>query len=647
MWSAKLVPDETGSTETSSTATGTATTSTGATTATAAPIVCPASNGLTPSIASGGTYEITCGTDYGGGDFKSLDVKSFDLCLEACDQNDACQAVSYVAPSCYLKNEVNKGSAAAHVWGAIVKTAAKDAFVFPVIADKALEAGATESVMAEVMTLPSPPLATLGPVSPPGIDMGGLGVLTPEEKTELWFGGSADEMKDDESGAVTVRITVDYKYPSIVLDHSVYIKNVNCASGSLQAKFDNLLAFSHAADTWPAKAPLLFVTSAQSCGNGEQNSFWLAQSVTFDQNANTFSASGKAVQLADIYNQMDIDFGKIELQNSTTNSTASSNEDALSCGKPESPFLDDLPAVACGGSFDKSLDEQLGYYATSGDDEEHVLASAGMDLSENTSAVTKRELAKRGWFSKIVKAVAQKVVQVVKQTVVAVVQHVAQVVVTVAKTAASVAVAVVKATVSVGIALAVNAIQLVKFAVTGNYDNSLTLPIDLTGTSLSKTTPWEGTTGFKFYDYRPEREGKKWKESKINLERVATEFKLLPGEKDPEPGIELCKSPSKLHLCGDCQLIVYRVCRLRCQGQVCCEGLAQRNPSLWSEESAGWCFRQHVRRRLLGCQCVHQVRKDHQKRSVRKGTPWLGDSSHRQSRSSCNSRCPSNIQHRG
>jgi hypothetical protein len=398
-------------------------------------------------------------------------------------------------------------------------------------------------------------------------------------------------MKDDESGAVTVRITVDYKYPSIVLDHSVYIKNVNCASGSLQAKFDNLLAFSHAADTWPAKAPLLFVTSAQSCGNGEQNSFWLAQSVTFDQNANTFSASGKAVQLADIYNQMDIDFGKIELQNSTTNGTASSNEDALSCGKPESPFLDDLPAVACGGSFDKSLDEQLGYYAASGDDEEHVLASAGMAFSDNTSAVAKRELTKRGWFSSIVKAVAQKVVQVVKQTVVAVVQHVAQAVVTIAKTAASVAVAVVKATVSVGIALAVNAVQLVKFAVTGNYDNSLTLPIDLTGTSLSKTTPWEGTTGFKFYDYRPEREGKKWKESKINLDRVATEFKLLPGEKDPEPGIELCKSPSKLHLCGDCQLIVYRVCRLRCQGQVCCEGLAQRNTSLWSEEGAGRCFR--------------------------------------------------------
>ncbi|KAF3006711.1 hypothetical protein E8E13_009234 [Curvularia kusanoi] len=523
VWSAKLIPDGTDSTGPISTVT---------------PITCPASNGQTPSIASGGTYEIACGTDYGGGDFKSLDVESFDLCLKACDDNEACQAVAYVAPSCYLKNVVNPGSAVAYVWGATVKKAAKDAFVFPTIADQPLEAGATESVMAEVMTLPSPPLATLGPVSPPGVDMGGLGVITPEEKTALWFGGSDDAMKDDESGAVTVRITVDYKYPSIVLDHSVYIKNVGCADGSLQAKFDNVIAFSHAADTWPAKAPLLLITSEQSCGNGDQNSFWLAQSVTFDQNANTFSASGKAVQLADIYNQMDIDFGKIELQNSTTNGTVSS-DDALSCGKPDSPFLDDLPAVACGASFDKALDDQLGYYAAGGDDEEHVLASAGIDASANTDVVSKRELAKRGWFSKIVKSVAKAVVQVAKQAVVTVVKQVAQAVVSVAKTAAKVTVAVVKATVKVGIAVAVNYAKLVKFAVTGNYDNSLTLPIDLTGTSLSKTTPWEGTTGFKFYDYRPEREGKKWKASKINLERVATEFKLLPGEKDPEPGVEL------------------------------------------------------------------------------------------------------------
>lgn len=527
VWSAKLVADGTGSTGTS----------TGTTKETTAPISCPSSNGKTPSITSGGTYEITCGTDYYGGDFKSVETTSFELCLEACDKNDACQAVAYVAPSCYLKNEVNKGMAAAHVWGAIVKSPAKDAFVFPTIADKALEPGATESLMADVMTLPSPPLATLGPVSPPGVNMGGLGVLTPEEKTALWFGGSDDAMKDDESGAVTVRITVDYKYPSIILDHSIYIKNVDCASGSLQAKFDNRIAFTHAADTWPAKAPLLLITSAKSCGNGDQNSFWLAQSVTFDQKASTFSASGATVHLADIYKEMDIDFGKIEMENSTSsgNGSTSTDGDVQSCGKPDSPFLDDLPAVACGASFDSALDDKLGYYAANGDDEEHVLTSAAPIDSESTDVTVKRDLAKRGWFSKIVK----KAVTVVKQAAVVVVKQVAQTVVTVAKTAATVAVAAVKTTVAIGVAIAVNTAKLAVFVVTGNYDNSLTLPIDLTGTGVTKTTPWDDTTGFKFYDYRPEREGAKWKASKINLERVATEFKLLPGEKDPEPGVEL------------------------------------------------------------------------------------------------------------
>ena len=533
VWSAQLVASGTGSTST--------TPDTEKTDATKViPITCPASNGKTPSMSSGGTYEITCGIDYAGGDFKSLDTASFDLCLEACDTNDACQAVSYVAPSCYLKNEVNKGAAVAHVWGAVVKKAAKDVFTFPTVADKELEAGATESVLAEVMTLPSPPLATLGPVSPPGTDMGGLGVLTPELVTELWFGGSADAMKDEESGAVTVRITVDYKYPSIVLDHSVYIKNIDCASGSLQAKFDNLLAFSHAADTWSAKVPLLFITSAKSCGNGDQNSFWLARSIAFDQNANTFSASGANVELADVYNEMDIDFGKIEQRNTTSANISSVDEDTFSCGKPSSSFVDDLPAVACGTLFDKSLDEKLGYYATDSDDEQHVLASAGLDFSEDTDASIKRSLSKRGWFSNLAKKVVQKAVQVVKQAAVTVVKQAAQVVVQVAQKAATVAVAVVKTTVNVGIALAVNAAKLVVFVVTGDYSNSLTLPIDLgSGTSLTQTTPWEGTTGFKFYDYRPEREGKKWKSSAINLARVASEFKLLPGEKDPEPGVEL------------------------------------------------------------------------------------------------------------
>ncbi|KAJ8114810.1 hypothetical protein OPT61_g3395 [Boeremia exigua] len=104
VWSAKLIAGDTGSAGTSTS------------------IACPSSDGKTDSIASGGTYKIACGFDYYGGDFKSLQTTSFDSCLKACDENDGCRAVSYVAPVCYLKNQINTGMVAGHVWGALLQT---------------------------------------------------------------------------------------------------------------------------------------------------------------------------------------------------------------------------------------------------------------------------------------------------------------------------------------------------------------------------------------------------------------------------------------------------------------------------------------------------------------------------------------------
>ncbi|KAB2570712.1 hypothetical protein DBV05_g10607 [Lasiodiplodia theobromae] len=79
---------------------------------------CPASNGLSTTVSTGGAYNILCGTDYAGGDMKEVDTASFEACLEACDQNTGCVAVSYVAPSCYLKNVLNTPNAVSYVWGA-------------------------------------------------------------------------------------------------------------------------------------------------------------------------------------------------------------------------------------------------------------------------------------------------------------------------------------------------------------------------------------------------------------------------------------------------------------------------------------------------------------------------------------------------
>ncbi|EKG18629.1 Apple [Macrophomina phaseolina MS6] len=527
VWTAKLIPSDTDAS--SSTITSAATTAAAA--ATDTPIRCPASNGTTAGMSTGGTYEILCAIDYAGGDFKALDTPTFEECLQACDKNAGCVALSYVAPSCYLKSELLTPVSVSYVWGAVVKKAAKDIFEFPTVADKPLEPGAAESMMATVMTLESPPLATLGPVAPPGINMGGLKVLTPDLTAELWYNGGDDAMDDEDSGAVTVRLTIDYKYPSVVLDHSIYIKDVSCAGRSLQGRFSENTPFLHAAQEWPSQAPILLITGERSCGNGEQNSFWLASSVAFDMGAMTFSAPGESVELADIYENMDVDFGKIEQRNNTDNGT-SPDDGTESCGSPSSSFLDHLPAVACGTNFDKALDDALGYYSANGASQQVVLAAAGVESEVTETGLQARTLQKRWSLWGAIKSVAKAVVNVV----VTVARVVAAVVVQVVKKAAEVVVTVVKAVVATSIAVVTQVAKLAVFIATGNYSNSLTLPVNMgPPASVQEDSPW-GSKGFKFYTYTPDKGGEKWRASEAALEKIQGE---LLGEADPEPGIEL------------------------------------------------------------------------------------------------------------
>lgn len=533
VWSAKLVPSDTESSDGSSSTTSTTTTTTATATETA--ITCPGSNGTIAGMSTGGTYQILCSIDYAGGDFKEVDTPTFEECLEACDNNAGCVALSYVAPSCYLKSELMTPVSVSYVWGAVVKKAATDLYAFPTVADKPLDAGATESMMASIMTLESPPLATLGPVAPPGINMGGLKVLTPDPQAQLWYNGADEDMENEDSGAVTVRLTIDYKYPSIVLDHSIYIKDVSCAGGVLTGSFSEQTPFLHAAQEWPSQAPILLITSAQSCGNGAQNSFWLASSVTFDVGASTFSAPGEITELADIYEELTADFGKIEYDEDADDGTTGS-DDADSCGSPSSSTLDDLPAVACGANFDKALDEALGYYSASRDGEQMVLAAAGVDTSESGTVIERglstHVLHKRWSLWGAIKSVAKAVVK----AVVTVVKVVAAVVVQVVQKAVEVVVTVVKAVVAVSIAVATQVAKLAVFIATGNYSNSLTLPVNLgPPASVQQKSPWD-SDGFKFYTYSPEEGGEKWKASKTALEKISDE---LLGEADPEPGIEL------------------------------------------------------------------------------------------------------------
>jgi hypothetical protein len=134
------------------------------------------------------------------------------------------------------------------------------------------------------------------------------------------------------------------------------------------------------------------------------------------------------------------------------------------------------------------------------------------------------------WFKSFFRAVVT-VVKAVVNVVATVVQKVVEVVKKAVEIVVSVAVAVAKVTV----ALAVNAVKLVAFAVTGKYENSLTLPIGMgPPANVLVDSPWG--KAFKVYTFKMGEDDEKFSASQAVLDNLVEEF---IGSPNPEPGIEI------------------------------------------------------------------------------------------------------------
>ena len=332
---------------------------------TQAPLSCVngANNGVSYTGPSGGLYEIICGGDYGGNDLTATTANTFEDCIAACDRNHDCVDVSFVAPACYLKQALGELSVVAHVWTAKQTRSPKVVFAFPTATPMDIGSGTEEDYFEEPIELPAAPIATLGPVPPPGVNMAGTGVLTPEPEATLWYHGEQTDSDGTELGPTTVKVSVSYNYPSIVLEHSVFIRDIVCEAGSLHGRYNTSFPYYFAQSTWPVDEDFLLITSSESCApESGGTAFFLAHTVTFDDASLSFEAYGQPVKLADIFAELDIDFGNITIPQNV--------EEDDSCGTPSSGALKGLPAVACGTNFDKSLDDALGYYSEGGLDEQ-------------------------------------------------------------------------------------------------------------------------------------------------------------------------------------------------------------------------------------------------------------------------------------
>ncbi|KAK5956674.1 hypothetical protein OHC33_002160 [Knufia fluminis] len=422
----------------------------------------------------------------------------------------------------------------------------------------------TEFELQGPIDLGSVPPTILDAVSPPDIDMGSLDRLDAQEKSNLWFNGP-EAGGDEENGGVTVRVSVEYKYPSIVLDQSIYIKDLTCTSDGISGRFNQPLAYERAKTAWEDH-PLIFITTSPSCvKDGEASFFLVSSAVTFEDSDQTFIISGTVSELADIFEDMAIDFGKIDYEVPTAPSSPSDEDPATNtCGSPDSDTINGLPAVACGSGFDKALNDKLGYYSDDGDDQYVFSVAAPSAIStpspdrrdDSFTYMSERSvmLEKRCWiFCAVVNAV-KAVVKAVVNVVVAVVQAVVIVVKEVVKRAEEVFLPIIKKVVDIGISIVKQAVKIVVFIATGKYDQSLSLGLNMVPpATMLEDSPWGDA--LKFYSWSPDAGGEAWEASAYALDQI--QGTLMGLEAEPEPGVEFycinCGISGKMTAVGSIQ----------------------------------------------------------------------------------------------
>ncbi|KAG9696891.1 hypothetical protein KCU95_g3972, partial [Aureobasidium melanogenum] len=195
--------------------------------------------------------------------------------------------------------------------------------------------------LATGVTLAAAPTATLLPYTPPGLNTQDLSLLKATNISNLYY---ASESNSTNVSSTVAQLSLNLQYSSVNLDISGYITSVTCnaANTAMIVNFSSAAAFSTSKTSWQAAGNVVLISSSASCSSNGQSVMFLATSVSFGS-ANTATASGRVVRVADIYQNIDVNFGTIAYN--TANATANSTD------------ID----------FDLALDAHLGFYTNSSD----------------------------------------------------------------------------------------------------------------------------------------------------------------------------------------------------------------------------------------------------------------------------------------
>ena len=198
----------------------------------------------------------------------------------------------------------------------------------------------------------------------------------------------------------------------MVLEHSQFVKSVDCASDGLLVTFTDAQAYNFAKSSWSSTSDFVLVTYTNGCGSSnEQRTFWLVDHLNFLDDKNAIDCvTQKELAIEDAIFGVDMVWGTYRPENSTANFNSSSsgppygnstsgprgNFTSGSCGQPPSSKIDGFPTAPCGSpDFDKILDDEIGYLNFDSADYSASLQAFAPGI-EDTQAVDNQGFAATG-----------------------------------------------------------------------------------------------------------------------------------------------------------------------------------------------------------------------------------------------------------
>ncbi|KAK0739721.1 hypothetical protein B0T21DRAFT_410054 [Apiosordaria backusii] len=240
------------------------------------PLTCEggSANGTIFKTDQGKFYQIYCGYDFPGGDFKGLTTDSFEGCLKACDENLGCINVAYVAPACYLKNVLAAPAINPPVW------AAKE------VSDPGC----------------APISPTMYPVANTEVDRSSVENLTPSNDATLNYA-------EQRPGTKAVSLSIKMLYPQITLENSALV-SVTCSEGSVVVEASTAAVQQLIMNTWPTRGLVLF-TNSPGCNNATSRGVYRTTGAYAIPNTRRINFVVSSENFATVTSEVAIKYGRV------------------------------------------------------------------------------------------------------------------------------------------------------------------------------------------------------------------------------------------------------------------------------------------------------------------------------------------------